>query len=467
MKTRFLAASLLVCGALSSPGRAATWECAWPSNTAPKIQIAPLLWGKTWAYSLEIDDGPASTFTVVQPLLAKFAFSDAPVGVGGGKPKPFVGGAAIFMARFDSGNSTLLNAEQLRGLQQSGWELLNHSYWHSGRSWGDAAGQLGAADIRRELFWSQALMATLSPGNRAPAQFVFPNGYTPYAEHLGEFGIRGASRVGASSKRRIDEKTVWLDLDRNYLDEGTWAKSGDALQGLPPTPAQNDWIIDFTHGIDANVDSVNHRRWQTRLEHISSQWGKAGDDSLWCAPTGAVVAYAHAAKAAKLEVKAGKIRLEVPDGLPGTPMTLHFSDVDAALKIPIPAGATLYRKGREAWLTTPFLGELGAPAPSPRLERIYSGEVKAVTLEKPRRIAGVRLLQAGSAPKTFALQIDVVGTDSQVTPLVSPEKAALGSNWGTWLLFPTVPDREAPLAREVRVNADPSLKKMEIWAVAG
>lgn len=458
MKLPLLLCLAALCVAL--PVRAATWSYEWPASTeaAPKVEIAPLQWGKTWAYSVEIDDGPASTLSVAAPLLARFNFSDAPPGVAGGRLRPFVGGAAIFLSRFDVDNETLLDAKALENLRAAGWELLNHSYWHSGNSW-EATGALSDADIRRELFWSQSLMAALSPDGRAPTHFVYPNGYTKYSQQLAQFGFRSASRVGATSKRTIDE-AVWLDLDRNNLDEGAW---NDARQGLPTEPKIGDWTIDFTHGINGDASSTNFGRWQSRLQFIDENWGARGDDSVWCAPTNVVAAYVQAAQAAKLSVENGQLSLEIPDDLPGTALTLHFSGLSLSTKLEVPTSATLYRRGDEAWLTTPVLGKAGT-APPARLERIYAGEPKNVTFDKPRHIAGVRLRQNGSAA-TFALSIDLIGVDDAVSPLVAPEKAALGSNWGFWHLFPTVPDGEAPLCREVRLTSDASLKQMEVWAL--
>lgn len=448
---------------VASSARAATWNYEWPSSSeaAPRVEIAPLQWGKTWAYSVEIDDGPASTLSVAQPLLSKFHFSDAPPGVAGGKQRPFVGGAAVFLSRFDVDNGTLLDAAGVQTLRQNGWEWLNHSYWHSGKSW-EASGALSDADIRRELFWSQSLMAALSPDKRAPTHFVYPNGYTKYSEQLTQFGIRSASRVGASSPRRVDESTVWLDLDRNNLDEGAWS---DATQGLPTSPQSGDWILDFTHGIDADVSSTNFKRWQARLQFIDEKWGANGDDSVWCAPTNGVTAYAQAAQAATLNVEKRRLSLEIPDDLPATALTLHFSGLSPSTELETPSCSTLYRRGSEAWLTTPILGKPGTSPPA-RLERIYAGEPKNVTFDQARHIAGVRLRQNGDAAPNFALSIDLVGSDGEVSPLVAPEKARLGSNWGFWHLFPTVPDRAAPLCSEVRVQSDPSLKQMEIWALA-
>ena len=444
---------------------AATWEIAITgADAAPSVEISPLKYGKTWAYAVEIDDQPVSAVTVAKPLLANYFYSDAPPGVAGRKARAFVGTAALYLVKFDTQNSTVLNAEQIKELRQSGWGFANHSYWHTGNHW-DKTKALAPADFRRELFWSQALWPILVGEGRAATHFVFPNGDPGYATYLKEFGLHSASRVGGKTGKLPSDAALWLDFTRSYLDEGVWAKEGAILKDFPTqTPLDGRVVVDFTHGIDADAASANQTRWKARLDHISKTWGKDGDDSLWNAPTDEIVAYDLAAKAAKVTAEKGKVRVELPDNLPGSALTLHFKNWNPRAKLAVPAGAVWYQKGSEAWLTTPVIGKVGANAPTPRLERIYSGEVKNVTLDKARKIAGVRVLQRGGAKADFALQIELVGA-AGTTNLVPADKATLGAQWGTWHLFPTVPDREAPVAAEIRVNSDPSLKTMEVWAL--
>lgn len=464
MKVAILVLTTAFLGASTS---AASWEYKWqqtPAEQLPQIEISPLKYGKTWAYAIELDDQPATTATVVQPLLARFSTTDAPPGVSGGQERPFVGTAAIFLSRFDAGNSTFLDTAQVKALKATGWGLINHSYWHTGNHW-DASKALKPADLRRELFWSQALWPHLLGNGRATTQFVYPNGDYNFGPYLKEFGLRSGSRVGGKISRLPDDAAQWVDLDRNWLDENVWSKSGDALEGLPKEgPLPGDVIVDFTHGINADAESPNHKRWQTRLEHLAGRYGKAGNDSMWCAPTEEIVAYNLASKAAKVSLKSGQVNVELPDELPGTALTLHFSGLAPHAKLTAPPGGTLYRKGDEAWLTTPVIGQPGVEAPTPKLERIYQGVVKNVSLEKPRRIAGVRLQQNGAPKAGFLLDISAIGPTG-TTAIVPADKATLSSNWGLWNLFPTVPDREAPLATQITVTPDPSLKLMEIWAL--
>lgn len=438
-----------------------TWQWKPAVGEAPKAEICTFRYGKEWAYAVEIDDGPLSTLTVSQPLLAEYAFTDAPPGVRGGRRMPFVGGAAIIGLRTGTLNNTFLSWDQLRSLRSSGWSVLNHGYWHSGYSW-DPKGAITAEQIRRELFWNQAVIAEELGGDAAPAHLVLPNGYTPYSAHLREFGLRSASRVsGASTANTRGGGFKLEDLNRNYLDEGFWAPTKDALAGLPKAPRSGDLIIDFTHGMDGSPESPNNRRWRERLRWLASHFGAGGEDTLWCAPTDEVVSYVLARDAALLRAERGRLTVSVPRGLPGTRLTVRLMGIDPKTRLEAPPGARLYRRDDQVWLTTPLIGKSGAPLAEPRVRRVFRGPVKSLTLEKPQRVAAVRVLQHGKAAPGFALSIDLLHVDKSTSLVQSP----IADNWGAWLLYPTVPGGPAPLTDGIRITPDPCLKEMEVWAV--
>jgi hypothetical protein len=94
---------------------------------------------------------------------------------------------------------------------------------------------------------------------------------------------------------------------------------------LPEKPQPGDFIIDFTHGMNKEPESVNHKRWVERLDHISKSWGAQGDNSMWGAPTDEVMNYALAAREAKVAVCAWKLTVNTPDTLPGSALTLKIS----------------------------------------------------------------------------------------------------------------------------------------------
>jgi hypothetical protein len=441
------------------------WTYSWkpaPGDAAPTASVCPLKYGKKWAYSVEIDDGPVSTFSVSQPLLADFTYTDAPPGVPGGRARPFVGGAAVFPLRLDTGNETALTWRQLRDLKKKGWGVLSHSYWHSGNSWNPNAG-LTPPQFRDELFWSQAIFAAEVGDGRSPTHFVYPNGYMAYQPYLQAYGFHSASRVAGKFPHLADPAVDLLDMDRNYLDESVWSKAGDALAGIPASPREGDCVIDFTHGMEADPNSANHKRWRSRLTTIAARSGAAGDDTLWCAPTSEIVDYTLAARAATLRATRGKIELTLPRALAGTPLTLHLVGIPPGTVLVPPAEGTLYRQGDQVWLTTPALSKPGAAPPAPGIVKVYDGTLQDFHPAKPIRVAGVRVLQRGEPKPGFALKIDIIAPDGKAFPLVN---APPGINWGSWLLYPIVPNRPAVAAKSVRINTDPSLVRMEIWALS-
>lgn len=144
-------------------------------------------------------------------------------------------------------------------------------------------------------------------------------------------------------------------------------------------------------------------------------------------------------------------------------MTLKLTGVSPRSQLVPPPGGLLHRSGDRVWITTPPLGRRGGPPTKPAVELAYQGPVRDVSLDPPRAVAGVRLMQSGDASP---LRIELLKPDGSAEPLVSGERARVKPQWGSWLLLPTVPDRPAVVAREVRVATDPALKRMEIWAVA-
>ena len=462
MKKFAFLATLLV----STQAHAATWQWKWTpvTDAAPTAEIAPLKYGKTWAYSVEIDDNPVSTATVSLPLLARYQWNDAPSGVKGGANHPFVGSAAVIVGAVNGGNSTNISLEQMAQLRKGGWSIANHSYWHTGNHW-DKTKFLRPEDFRRELLWSQSVLAATSGDGRAPSHFVFPNGDYHYGAHLKEFGLRSGSRVGGKSSINLfSPKLDFLDFPRNNLDEGGWSKQ-TARWGVPEKPTAGDFLIDFTHGMNGDAASPNNIRWNERLGYLAKTYGVEGDNSLWSAPTDEVVAYVLAAKAAKVVATKGSISVEVPDDLPGSALTLKISNLSAAAFDAIPKNLVAHRQGETVWLTTPIIGLPGTPLPKPLLKRVYAGEIKTVKWDKPVKIAGVRIRQAGSGSPDFVLKIDATKTDGQTESLLREGETKLKSAWGNWNLYPVVPDRAAVEATELQVSPHRDLKEMEVWAI--
>lgn len=459
------AVSLIVTVLLATQVQAATWQFPLPAsakNTTVKVEVAPLKYGKTWAYSFEQDDSPATTLTVSQPLLAQYQWNDAPPGVSGGKNHPFVGTAAVIMGSLDAGNNTVLTYAQIDHLKKSGWGIANHSYAHSGNSW-EPSQALKPDDFARELFWSQAVYADRIGAGRGAVHFVLPNGYVDYAPYLQKFGLRSNSRVGGSSPHNIlDPKFNPMDLTRTYLDEGVWQKNSNPLLDFPEKPALGDFIIDFTHNIEADSNSANYKRWIERLNHIAKTWGASGDNSMWVAPTDDIVSYTLAARAAKITTKAGIVSVTLPDTVPGTALTLKMTGLSPQARLKTPPGATLYHQGNTTWLTTPIIGKQRLPQPNPRIRRIYNGALKNLIWDKPIALAGIRIRQFGPGTENFIFKLDTVTPQGKIESLNSSK---LNPVWGGWNLYPILPNRPAALIKELRITPGKDLNEMEVWEV--
>jgi hypothetical protein len=451
---------------LASKAASFTWE--WKpaaGEAAPSAEVCPLKYGKEWAWTLEIDDGPSTAMSVSQPLLSRFQYTDAPPGLKGGALRPLVGSVAVMMVRVDCQNSRYLTWEDLKKLESLGWGVLNHSYWHTGNHW-DPTKYLKPEQFRRELFWSQALLAAMLWDGRAASQFVYPNGDWHYGEHLKEFGIRGATHVGGKGRKAGGTSEERKSRNRNHLDEGVWAKNGDPMAFFPKAgPAPGELVIDFTHGMNEDPSSPNRKRWEERLTRIAADFGKDGADTMWGGTTEEVADYAMAAPEAKATAAPGKLTVELPDDSPGAALTVHLKGLNPSSEMKPPQGGVLHRKGDEAWVTLPRLGQpRGVPAPSPRVKRLLAGKAEDTPLSPPAPVAAVRLLQQGKLP-SGPPRVELVLEDG-TTREVKPGAETPPDLSGLWLLYSTVPDMPAPKAKEVRVEPNPSVKQMEIWTVA-
>lgn len=455
------------------PLSAVEWTWTWkpaPGDKAPTATICPLKYGKSWAYAVELDDGPKWIRTFAVPFFAAYTYTDAPPGVAGGTKRPFVGGAAVIVAALGSNDATL-NWEDLAALRTAGWGVLNHSMTHTGRSWGDDDGKLTDQQVADDAWWGQAILAN-GLGGRAPTAAVYANGYTDYNRDgaLEKVGIRIATRVSGSSPNNLAGDVKWMDYNRNYLDEGAWTSEwskGDPLIGIPGIeaggPSANTFFIDFTHGIEQQADTPNQQRWVKRLSTIAERWGAAGSDALWCAPTGEVSDYAHAAAAAKVTVTPGKLTVTLPDDLPGSALTVRLSGIGEAAKLVAPVGGTLYRKGNEVWVTSPLIGLEGAAAP--HLTAVYDGPAGDIDLKGAQAVAGISIRMSGEVPAGFASPITLVtATGDKVLPTTAKPPHA---GWFSGsLLNPIMPAAPAITATRVKVTAQEPIKSIVVWAIS-
>ena len=455
---------------------AAEWSYTWPAvakdsakETAVSAEICPFKYGKTWAYAIEIDDGPKWVTTFAVPFFAQFHFTDAPPGVSGGSPRPFVGSVAAIASTIDC-NDTAVNHDDFSALSKVGWGVINHSLTHEGRSWGDEAGRLSDRQVHEDAFWSQVLIAAAMPNGRAPTAAVYANGYTDYnrGDALCKVGIRLATRVGGSSPREVTSaKLAWMDFPRSYLDENAWTNEwsksevmadfpGAAEQG----PAANMVVIDFTHDINRAADSANQQRWQARLSNIEKRWGAGGADSLWCAPSGDISDYVHAAAAATFIHASGKVTVRLPDEQPGTALTLKLTGIPLTTKLPTPVGGTLHRQGTVAWITSPLIGSAGTLPPA--VHCVYDGKAGTIDLPAGTQVAGITLRIHGELPADFTYRIALRTAQGEHE---LPGRALHGGWFVASQTRALLPDEAALVASSVITDTHACVTGMRVWAV--
>jgi len=153
-------AAILAISSFGLLANAAEWTYTWQpgaNDSQVTASVSPLKYGKSWAYSIEFDDGTVFPVQYAEALISQFKYTDAPPGVAGGKERPFVATCAINPYTIDTPNTTILTWTQLKSLMEKGWGIVNHSYWHTGVHW-DPDKMNSPDQFQRELFWSLTMI---------------------------------------------------------------------------------------------------------------------------------------------------------------------------------------------------------------------------------------------------------------------------------------------------------------------
>ena len=452
------------------------WECPELAAVTESVAVEPVKFGKAWAYALEFDDGGTFAQDIAAPMLGKFFFTDAPPGVPGGHPIPFVASVALYPFVLDGENNTLLTWEQILALRANGWGVSNHSYWHTGNHW-EPKDFLDEPQMRRELFWSQAVLAHfLNGGKEIVRRFVYPSGDFHYGPFLAEYGLN-TTPVALKNSNSLTAPAAPFDAgskfhltNRNNMDAGAWDKrGGDDWDSFPqPRPAPGEFVLDFTHGM-GKAGEANVLRWERRLGKIAADFGAAGDNSVWCGSTAEIIAYRATATKARAGSDKKGIFVEVPPGSFKSPLTLRVKLSRPLERLPVaPPGALLYSRGDQLWITSPPLGDDATPD-FLRAKPVHTGPFEEkILFDKPVRLAAVRILQKGDPGAGFVPEITWVAKDG-TTGRVPVENilrwVPTKSRWGNWLLFPVVPDQPAPEVVELNFKPAPVFKQVELWTI--
>jgi beta-glucanase (GH16 family) len=454
------------------------------TGAAPTAEICTFLYGKTWAYTFEMDDNPLGAYTIAKPLFDRLTATDAPSGVQGGVVYSMPGTLGIIANTIDNMKPSVnITVEQMKELIAAGWSISNHGYWHTGIHW-DPEKANDEAMYRREFFWGQFFISHyIWDGQRSCTAMVFPNGDTGYGPYLEQYGIL-VGTVCASTPHNVlrsgtnGSKVNFLNCGRSNLDEGNWRDHSDLdpLWLLPENFEEGDWFIDFTHGI-SEPGKGTYAAASNRLEYIRTKWGAGGADNVWLATTDRVAQYRKAAEAATISVTGGKVTVSLPETVIQSALTLKISGIPASAQLTAPEGGRLYRNAAgDVFLTTPVIGEKITNHPAGNLVKAHEAEIKVgagsivaqeITFNEPVLFAGMRLQQFGDLPDGFDINLRLVTSNGEVPFNFAKynKYVNLGNAWGTWRLFPQLPDEEALPIIGIRYNAAQAFKKVEIWAV--
>ena len=461
-----LVLALVVVSSAASAGQTVwTWSYAPAGGESVSAVVTPVLYGKAWAYSIEIDDGGIGTLNDAFPVIRQYHWTDAPPGVAGGNVRTFVAGTSLFAVHV-GGNSTIMDWPNVATLVDAGWGVLNHGYWHTG---GFApVNDLSEAEARRELYWSQQIIGIKAYGGQyAPVHMPYPNGYTGFRPYMQEYGLWSGSVAATAYRLNLLSPNPDLTLTpRAWLDESYWTGSGgNPMLDFPAGgPADGELQIDYTHAISPGANTT---RWHARLTTIQNTYGANGSDELWCAPTGDVISYYLSRRVATVQAAGGFVTLSIPDNLPGTPLTIRLDNVNPASAMTAPPGGLLYRSGTTAWVTTPMLNPKGSPLPSPHVKLAYSGTFTShIVLPRPIMFAGIRIHSAGEVagytPVVTLNKPDGTSVSLDVARIL--RQAPMTNGWGMWWLFPTLPDLDPVQVTSIDVAPLTAFKKYEIYA---
>ena len=171
------------------------------------------------------------------------------------------------------------------------------------------------------------------------------------------------------------------------------------------------------------------------------------------------------------------ITVTLPDTVLQSALTLKITGLPAKAKLQAPEGGVIYRDAKgDVFLTTPVIGKNITNHPAGNLVKAYEAEIKVghgetvaqeITFGKTVKFAGMRLLQFGDLPDGFNINLRLVTPDGAEVPFnfAKYDKwVKLDNAWGSWRLFPQLPDEKALPITAIRYNAVQAFKKVEVWA---
>lgn len=280
------------------------------------ISKAPLKYNKKFAYSFTLDDGLASAYSNVLPMLKGgkasngthyqgFFYTD-----GCGHNIPFKAGVAWNSVNnvgldIHIDNPSCLTWQQLDTLCNTGWDILNHGYSHKTRGYdNNGLPNLSLPDkVYDEEINANIEKVTLMTQNKIKmTHFVVPSGDNGYYERAFANGAKAVydqnwQIPGGGPGLMVTNPLDYYRflLNRNVISND--AKAANRLIDLTANTSthenQNYWVNGFTHDVETKASSggVDIDTLFQHMAYVEKTYGAKGQDQIWMAPLQEVFEY--------------------------------------------------------------------------------------------------------------------------------------------------------------------------------
>lgn len=331
-------------------------------KSAAKVDIipSPLKYNKHFAYSFTLDDGYRSAYLTAFPLLngGKISASNTnewKIDQGGdgteskglfysdgfGNKIPFKLALAINAGslRSEPSNRGHLSWEEVREMNNAGWDILNHSLHHATKH--------GTNYLREVTDNTKSIKENL---NFTMSHFVVPGGegdekyYLEYEkEALNNGYLSVASYYGAgpvyklNSKVNLEKLISARTFVQSSLDTISFKTMDRYLKIIDSLVKQKDavWFNEFTHGTgNGNLWNLSMRfpDFKYYMTALANKYGVNGNDSAWMAPWQEVYEYIWLRDRIKVDFQQKDKEVNVTIQLPEIPETFRNLDISLNIK---------------------------------------------------------------------------------------------------------------------------------------
>ena len=273
------------------------------------VEKASLRYNKAFAYSFILDDGLIDAYSAAFPLLTGglvtgnntvypgYYYSD-----GCGNAIPFSAGLSWYSVNaagvdLHVNTPAYVTWSQLISMYNAGWNVLNHSYSHAAND--------TSIDYAFQITRNTAFVKTKSGIDLT--HFAPPSGDQNYvipAFANGMLSVTGNNGAynGSPDGFRVDQPVdlhefrlyKMLVSDANQDTLNIMQKIDHVAE--TSVNGQHYWWSDFTHhvGFQSSGASLLFPLFQFYMENVAQQYGIAGTDNIWMAPTQDVYEYLSA-----------------------------------------------------------------------------------------------------------------------------------------------------------------------------